>query len=251
MTLKDKVAIITGSTYGIGRGCAVEFAKAGAKVVVNGTNESRGRETVKMVEEVGGEAVFVKADVSRAADVQTLIAKTVSTFGTLDILFNNAGIQPFKSLEETSEEEWDRVFSVNVKGYFLCAKFAIPEMVKAGKGVIINCGSVLSFHGLGGNTAYVAAKHAIIGLTRDMAVDLAKKNIRVVAICPGTTMSGIIERYLQQYPQTKLEDFGKLHLMGRIGTPEEIGKVAVFLASDDAGWIIGAPILVDGGYTVR
>ena len=117
--------------------------------------------------------------------------------------------------------------------------------------MILNCGSVLSFHGLGGNTAYVTSKHAIMGLTRDMSVDLAKKNIRVVAICPGTIMSGIIERYLKQYPQYNVEDFGALHLMGRIGTPEEVGKVAVFLASDDAGWVIGSPILVDGGYTVR
>ena len=133
MKLNDKVAIITGSTYGIGRGCAVEFAKAGAHVVVNGTNQPRGLETVKMVEEVGGEAIFVKGDVSQAAEVKALIAKTVEHFGKLDILFNNAGIQPFKSLEETSEEEWDHVMSVNLKGYFLCSKFAIPEIEKVEK----------------------------------------------------------------------------------------------------------------------
>ena len=251
MRLEDKVVVVTGSSYGIGRGCAIEFARAGAKVVVNGIEDDRGAETVRLCEEAGGQATFVHADVALAEQAQGLIARAVDTYGHLDILMNNAGIQPFKSLEETSEEEFDHVMAVNVKGMFLCSKAAIPEMEKVGSGVIINTGSVLSFHGLGGNTAYVTSKHAVMGLTRDMAVDLARKKIRVVALCPGTTMSGIIERYLEEHPETKVEDFGALHLMGRIGKPEEIGRVAVFLASEEASWIIGAPILVDGGYTVR
>jgi NAD(P)-dependent dehydrogenase (short-subunit alcohol dehydrogenase family) len=250
MLLKDKVAIVTGSTYGIGKAVATEFASEGAKVVIHGRNVKRGEEVQKYIQDAGGTAFFIKADLTSSKEIRRLIEKTVDRFGKLDILYNNAAIQLYKGIEDTTEEEWDRTFDINVKSYFLCSKYAIPEMEKVGKGVIINTGSVVSFCGMGSEIAYVSTKHAIIGLTREMAIDLIKKNIRVLAICPGTTNSGLLEGYIKA-KNANIEEFNKLHLPNRVGEPREIAKVAAFLASDNAGWIIGAPIMVDGGYTVR
>lgn len=250
MKLKDKVAIVTGATYGIGRGSAIELAKEGAKVVVNGRNSKRGVETVEMIKNAGGEAIYIEADVSNEKDVKNLVYQTIKNFGRLDILFNNAAIQYFKNFLEISIEEWDETFAINVKGQMLCAKYSVPEMEKAGKGVILNCASVASFVGLGGCTAYVATKGAILSMTRDMAMDLAKKNIRVLAIAPGTVKTGIVEKAISGGWATE-EDLGNLHLKNRIGTVEEQAKVVAFLVSDDAEWIMGSCVLVDGGYTVK
>jgi NAD(P)-dependent dehydrogenase (short-subunit alcohol dehydrogenase family) len=249
MRLEGKVAIVTGATYGIGRGSAIEIAKEGAKVVVNGRNRERGMETVKMIESIGGEAIFIKADVSKEDEVRDLINQTVKNFGKLDILFNNAGIQYFKNFLEMPIKEWDETFAINVRGQMLCAKYSVPEMEKAGKGVILNCASVASFVALGGCTAYVATKGAILAMTRDMAVDLAKKNIRVLAIAPGTVKSGSVEKAISDGWATE-KSLGSFHLKDRMGTPEEQGKVVAFLVSDDASWMMGNCVLVDGGYTL-
>ncbi len=250
MVLKDRVAIVTGSTSGIGKAAAIEFAKEGAKVVLNGNNESAGLAAVKEIRDIGGEAAFVRADVSDSKQVTQLVGKTVEQFGRIDILFNNAGIELFKSLEDTTEEQWDRTFAVNVRGYFLCSKAVIPEMEKAGKGVILNCASIASFIALGGgDTAYVASKGAIMGMTRDMSLSLIRKNIRVLALCPGATMTGIIDRSVSA-GVISLNEFTRTQPTNRLASPEEMGRIAALLVSDDFKWVIGAGILVDGGFTI-
>jgi NAD(P)-dependent dehydrogenase (short-subunit alcohol dehydrogenase family) len=251
MQLRGKVAIITGSTYGIGRAVAIRFSEEGAKVVINGRNSKRGDEVVRLIKDNGKEAIFIKADVTKSDDIRKLIKKTVTHYGRLDILYNNAAIQLYKGIEDTTEEEWDVTFATNVKSYFLCSKYAIPEMEKVGHGTIINTGSVLSFRGLGNETAYVSSKHAVLGLTKEMAIDLASKNIRVVAICPGTTDAGLLEGYIKHHKDANIEDINKMQLPKRIGKPDEIARVAVFLATENANWIIGTPVIVDGGSSTK
>jgi NAD(P)-dependent dehydrogenase (short-subunit alcohol dehydrogenase family) len=251
MILKDRVAIVTGSTSGIGRAAAIEFAREGAKVVVNGRNGADGLAVVRSIRDSGGEALFVSADVSDGAQVTRMVGQAVDRFGTVDILFNNAGMQIYKSLMDTSEEEWDRTFAVNVRGHFLCSKAVIPLMEKAGKGVILNCASIASFISLGGgDTAYVATKGAVMAMTRDMAMSLIRKNIRVLALCPGATMTGIISRCVSA-GVIDLEEFKLTQPTRRIATPEEMGRIAALLVSDDFSWVIGEGLLVDGGFTIR
>ena len=196
---------------------------------------------------MGGECVFIRADVTKRNDIKRLISKTKAEFGKLDILYNNVAIQLYKGIENTSEKDWDKAFATNIKSYFLCSTYSIPEMERVGKGIIINTGSVLSFVVFGNDVAYVSSKHAILGLTKAMAIDLAPKNIRVVAICPGTTDAGLYQGYLKSNKEINLEEIGKMQLPNRIGKPEEIANVAVFLASENSNWIIGTPVIVDGG----
>lgn len=251
MRLLGKVSIITGGTSGIGEATAKLFAKEGSKVVIAGRDERRGKSIVDDIINNGYEALFVKTDVSNSEDVQNLINKTVERWGRIDVLFNNAGIEIDGFVADYSEEDWDKVINTNLKGAFLCSKYAFKQMIKQGTGgSIINNSSVLGILSLPGCSAYSASKSGLIGLTRALALDGAPYKIRVNCLCPGFILTRLTEPYIdKKNPQKYLETVGKLHPIGRIGTPEEVAYAALFLASDESSFITGAVIPVDGGIT--
>lgn len=246
--LKDKVAAVTGAGSGIGREIALIFAREGAIVVVADCAAEAGEETVRQVRESGGEAIFIKADVSQAGDAERMVRQTIEKYGRLDILCNNAGILgEVVSVGEASEENWDRVIAVNLKSVFLCSRYAVREMLKSGGGVIINSASIVGFVGLPGNTAYSASKGGVIQFTRTMALEYAASNIRVNCICAGwidTPMNenleaGVIRWTVRETP------------MGRLGKPEEVAKAALYLASDESSFVTGTTLVVDGGWLAK
>lgn len=251
MRLKDKVSIITGAGSGIGRASAVLFAKEGAKVVVSDINDVGGQETVQQIQANGGEALYVHADVSVAANIKGLIRAAVARFGRIDVLFNNAGyyMWPHK-IEEITEEEWDHTYAVNVKGIFFGAKFVIPEMKKSGGGVIINTASMAGVRPRA-NPAYGSAKAAAIGLTKSLASELAKHKIRVNVINPVATETPLLKKFLGVERDEQMEEARKQRIqgipLGRTAAPEEIAYAALYLASDEALMLTGASINVDGG----
>ncbi len=245
--LIGKVALITGAGGGIGRATALLFAREGAKVAVADFVSAGGQETVKMIKEAGGEAAFVEADVSKSADAQRMVSRTVESFGRLDILFNNAGIQSkFLMTADTPEEVWDRILATNLKGVFLGCKSAIPVMLKQGGGVIISTASAAGVIGLPGTGAYGASKAGIIGLTRTMALEYADRNIRVNCISPGTIMTAMSPGAID--PEN-VPPFHQSQAMRRFARPEEVATVALYLASDDSSFVTGTNTVVDGGYT--
>jgi NAD(P)-dependent dehydrogenase (short-subunit alcohol dehydrogenase family) len=240
--LQNKVAIITGAGSGIGRAAALLFSKEGAKVVVADCDHKGGEDTTKLVEKLGGKAIFIETDVSNASEAERLVRNTVQKFGRLDILYNNAGImKPQKPLLECSEEEWDRFFDVNLKGTFLCSKYAIPEMVRGGGGSIINTGSEMGLVGCDGAPAYSASKAGVISLTRSMASEYTQSSVRVNCINPGT-----IETRPRSSGETR-QLVTRVCPSGRMGKTSEVAYVALFLASDDASFVSGANIEVGGG----
>jgi len=247
MKLKDKVAIITGGAEGIGKATAIEFVKEGAKVVVADANLELAEKTVEELKRLGGEAIAVKVDVSNPDDVNAMVSKTLERFGRIDILFNNAGISIQKSLLEMTLEDWRRVIDVNLTGVFLCSQAVARVMIQQRRGVIINMASSLGFVAIPRRAAYCASKAGVIGLTRELAVELAPYGIRVVAIAPGWIAT---QRVLNLAKRGVIneEAIKMMTPMGRLGTPEEVAKVVVFLASDDASFITGDTILIDGGY---
>lgn len=249
MKLKDRVAVITGAGAGIGRACAKEFAKEGARVVVADINLAGALETVRQIEAAGGTSRAVETDVSRAESVEKLVEETLRAFSAVHVLFNNAAIQINKTVEETTVEEWNREVGVNLGGVFLCSKFFLPHL-RGTKGVIINMSSVNGFFAEPGCAGYCATKAAIIGLTKAMAIDHGREGIRVNCICPGYIDAGLAEGYFQAQPDPAAARAaaGKLHALGRIGRPEEVGRVAVFLASDDASFMTGSTVVVAGGF---
>jgi meso-butanediol dehydrogenase / (S,S)-butanediol dehydrogenase / diacetyl reductase len=249
MKLKDQVIVTTGSGRGIGRASAIEFAREGARVVVADIDLSSANETVNEIDASGGTAVAVATDVSDASAVKNLLTATLERFSRVDVLFNNAAIQISKTVEDTSVEEWNRQLAVNLGGVFLCSKFFMPELRKT-RGSIINMSSVNGFFVEPMCAGYCATKAAIIGLTKAMAIDHGKDGIRVNCICPGYIDAGLAASYFQAQPDpvAARESAGKLHALGRIGTPEEVGRLAVFLASDDAGFMTGSSVVVDGGF---
>jgi meso-butanediol dehydrogenase / (S,S)-butanediol dehydrogenase / diacetyl reductase len=249
MKLSDRVAVITGSGSGIGRASAIEFAKEGARVVVADIDPGAANETVKQIEANGGRAVAVATDVSDASAVKNLLAVTLEKFLQVDVLFNNAAIQISKTVENTSVEEWNRQLAVNLGGVFICSKFFIPHLRKT-CGTIINMSSVNGFFVEPMCAGYCATKAAIIGLTKAMAIDHGKEGIRVNCICPGYIDAGLATSYFEAQPDPIVarNSAGSLHALGRIGRPEEVGRVAVFLASDDAGFMTGSAVVVDGGF---
>lgn len=251
LRLSGKVSIITGGTSGIGQATAKLFAKEGSKVVIAGRDEKRGNNLAKEINDQGHEAIFVKTDVSRSDDVQSLFNKTVEKWGRIDVLFNNAGIEIDGFVADYNEEDWDKVINTNLKGAFLCSKYAFKQMIKQGTGgSIINNSSVLGILSLPGCSAYSASKSGLIGLTRALALDGAPYKIRVNCLCPGFILTRLTEQYVDKKdPQKYLETVGKLHPIGRIGTPEEVAYAALFLASDESSFITGAIIPVDGGVT--
>jgi NAD(P)-dependent dehydrogenase (short-subunit alcohol dehydrogenase family) len=249
--LDGKVALVTGAGSGIGRATALTFAREGAKVVVADIIAEGGEETVRMVKAAGGEALFVKTDVSKAAEVEALITKVVQTYGRLDCAFNNAGIEGvFVSTAECSEENWDRTLAINLKGVWLCMKYEIPQMLKQGGGAIVNTASVAGLVGFAGLPAYVASKHGVAGLTKTAALEYAKAGIRVNAVCPGGISTPMTERLFKAQPQMA-EAVAALEPVGRMGKPEEIAEAVVWLCSDAASFVTGHAMAVDGGMVAQ
>ena len=249
MRLKGRVAVVTGSGSGIGRASAVLFAKEGAKVVVVDCVREGGLKTVDMISNIGGESVFVEADVSKTADVQGMVRSALKKFGRIDIVFNNAGINLEKAVTDTSEQEWDKIMDVNLKGVFLCSKYAIPEMIRGGGGVIINTASIRGLVGQYHESAYCASKGGVVLLTRAMALDYGCHNIRVNCICPGAILTPLTQAFLDSSPdpEREVQETLKKIPLGRMGEPEDVARVALFLASDESAYLTGLAIPVDGG----
>lgn len=249
MKFKSKVVVITGAGSGIGRACAAEFAREGAQVVIADINLNTAEETVQLIRATGGEAFAIGADVSNAASVQKLVDETITSFSYIHALINNAAIQVNKTVEDTSFEEWNQQLSINLGGVFLCSKYFLPHLRKT-KGNIVNMSSVNGFFVESTCAGYCATKAAIIGLTKAMAIDHGNEGIRVNCICPGYIDAGLAEGYFQSQPDpaSARQEAGKLHALWRIGKPEEVGRVAVFLASDDASFVTGSSFVVDGGF---
>ena len=250
-SLEGKVALVTGGSSGIGRATSLAFARAGAKVVISDVDGKGGDETARKVKEAGGEAIFVKADVSKTADVKALIDKAVQTYGRLDCAYNNAGIEgPVASIHEYPEDSWNRVIDVNLKGVWLCMMYEIPQMLQQGSGAIVNTSSISGLKGSQRWSAYVASKHGVIGLTRAAAVEYGKAGIRVNAVCPGAVDTPMGQRvlalnlemdppYIEEYP------------LDRVGSPEEIAEPVVWLCSDEASYITGVVLSIDGGWAAQ
>ena len=246
---KDKVAIVTGGAFGIGKATAIAFAKKGARVVIADLVEDA--EAVNAIKALGGEVIFIKCDVSKTEDVKAMIEKTIATFGRLDYAFNNAGIEGSNgTTQECSEENWDKTIAVNLKGIWLCMKQEIPEILKQGKGVIINCASVAGLIGFPGLPAYVASKHGVIGLTKTSALECAKLGIRVNAVCPGAIKTPMIDRLTGNKKEVEAQ-FTGLEPIGRLGQPEEVANAVLWLCSDEASFVTGHAMALDGGWVAQ
>lgn len=245
MRLKDKVAIVTGSGSGIGRATAELFAQEGARLVVADLIKERAQETVQHISKAGGTAIAIEMDVSQKETVEVMIAQTLASFGRIDILVNNAARSSTDDILQFDEATWDLDLAVVLKGVFLCTQAVLPAMVAQKGGAIVNISSVNGLTGLG-DLAYSAGKAGVINLAKNVAVNYGQFNIRVNTICPGSVRTPIWEPHLQVDPHL-FERLVKWYPMGRIGEPEDIAKAALFLASDDASWITGATLVVDGG----
>ena len=245
--LRGKVALITGGTTGIGRDTAVLFAKQGAKVVITGRREAEGNETIRLVKAAGGDGIFVKGDVAKGADVQTFVQKTAEKYGRLDVAFNNAGIEgKWQPLFDWTEEEFDQLMDINVKGVWLSLKYEIPQMLKqGGGGAIVNMSSVAGLMGAAGASAYIASKHAVIGLTRTAALEGAKAGIRVNAVCPAVIETAMAERAFGD-PEVNKWVLSQ-HPLGRFGKPIEIAEAVLWMCSDKSSFMTGHYIVLDGG----
>ena len=249
MRLNKRVAVITGAGSGIGRACAREFAKEGARVVVADILPEAAAETVDLIRAAGGTARAVVTDVASPESVQALVAETLGAFSQVHVLLNNAAIQVNKTVEDTTIEEWNREIAVNLGGVFLCSKYFIPHLRKT-RGAIVSMSSVNGFFVEPMCAGYCATKAAIIGLTKAMAIDHGKDGIRVNCICPGYIDAGLAEGYFEAQPDPAAAraSAGKLHALWRIGRPEEVARAAIFLASDEASFVTGSAMVVDGGF---
>jgi len=253
MRLQDKVAIITGAGGGMGRVASQLFAKEGAEIVVAEFSEAAGRETVRLVEEAGGTATFVRVDVSKEADAKAMIDHAVATYGRVDVLYNNAGIMPEAdhSVIDTDVAAWDQVMAVNVRGVFLGCKYAIPVMLAQGSGSIINISSFVALMGCSNpQDAYTASKGAVLALTKSLAVQFGPRGVRSNAICPGPVETPLLMDWLVKDEEAKRIRLAR-NPTGRFGKPEEIVYMAMYLASDESRWTNGASLVVDGGITVN
>lgn len=253
--VSGKVAIVTGAAAGIGRAVALKFAAEGAKVIVSDVEEEGGEATASAIRSGGAEAVFIRADVAKAADVTALIAQAVAKFGRLDCACNNAGIEgavaPF--IDQT-EEDFDRIIDVNLKGVFLCLKAEITQMLTQGGGTIVNLSSVAGLIGFPGLSPYVASKHGVNGLTKNAALEYAKEGIRVNSVCPGDIDTRMLDSLAEQATGGKMTSrqmMDGLHPIGRIGTVDEVATLIVWLCSDNASFITGAHVPVDGGFVAQ
>jgi len=249
MRLQDRVALVTGAGSGIGRATALKLAKEGARIVVADVNATTGHETIKLIADAGQKAIFVQADVSKVSDTERMIAETVTRFGQLNILVNDAAILLEKTAVDTTEEDWDRIVGINLKGTFFSAKYAILQFRRQGTGgVIVNIASVNSFFAEGGIAAYCATKGGIAQLTRALAMDHSGEGIRVNAICPGWIETPMNANYFAIGPHVR-EQAARLHAIKRIGQPEEIANAVAFLASDESSFMTGSLVTVDGGFS--
>jgi NAD(P)-dependent dehydrogenase (short-subunit alcohol dehydrogenase family) len=246
---EGKVALVTGAGSGIGRATALAFARENARVVVADVAVADGEETVRLIKEGDGEAIFIKTDVSRESEVESLINTTVDTYGRLDCAHNNAGISgDLDTVTTCTEDNWDRVLSINLKGVWLCLKYEMSRMKKQGCGAIVNTSSTSGLVGAPGVPAYNASKHGVVGLTRTAALECAKIGIRVNAVCPGTSRTPFMQRLID----AGLEDYIiGLVPVGRLGEPEETANTVLWLCSDEASFITGATITIDGGLTAQ
>ncbi|MFD2514744.1 SDR family oxidoreductase [Pontibacter locisalis] len=246
---QDKVAIVTGGSFGIGKATAILFAQHGAKVAVVDWKEDD--EAVNAIKSAGGEAIFIKCDVSKDDEVQAMVTQTVSTFGRLDFAFNNAGIEGESApTHEVTEENWNRVIGINLKGVWLCMKHEIPHMLRQGKGAIVNCSSIAGVIGFPGIPAYTASKHGVLGLTKTAALEYATAGIRVNAVCPGVIQTPMIDRFMEKNKTNKAE-MASQEPIGRFGTPEEIAEAVMWLCSDGSSFVTGHPLVADGGWVAR
>jgi NAD(P)-dependent dehydrogenase (short-subunit alcohol dehydrogenase family) len=246
----DHSVLVTGAGSGIGRAAALLFAKEGGRLAVVDQNEADAEKTAALIRQAGGEAVAIHADVSREADCRVMVERAVAAYGRLNVAFNNAGIGASGfAVADEEEVAFSRLIDVNLKGIFLAMKYEIPTMLAAGGGAIVNTASVAGLVGERGIGAYAASKHGVVGLTRTAALDYIDKGIRINAICPGATRTPLLAAWFQD---PKVEQFIlSRHPIGRIGEPEEIARAALFLASDDASFIVGQALAVDGGLTAQ
>ncbi|MGB9883208.1 MAG: SDR family NAD(P)-dependent oxidoreductase [Microgenomates group bacterium] len=249
MKLQNKVAIVTGAGSGIGQATAVLFAKEGAKVVVANRRVEKGEATVAQIKNQGGEAIFIQTDVSRWEDVDNMVKKTVETYGKVDVLVNNAGIVRFGPLHQTSDQDWDDILNINLKGVFYGMKRVIPEMLKNGKGKIINIASIAGLVGFDQIGPYCASKGGVIALTREAALEYAKNKINVNCIAPGVIRTEMTAGMLEDEMTKK--GFENQTPYPRLGEPEDIANAALYLASDESDFVTGEVLVVDGGWTVR
>lgn len=245
--LKNKVAIITGAGTGIGRACALAFAREGAQLVLVGRRKDRIDDTVR---ECGGLALAIAADVSESSDIHRIIDQTVARFGKLNVLLNNAGVLHIGTAEQITEAQWDETFNVNVRGLWLLSRAVLPHLRKAGGGSIINVASVLGINGARNRASYAASKGAVVLLTKCMAIDHGAENIRVNCICPSFVETELTAKVVSQAPDPDAvrRERTAAHPIGRLGNPEDMAGMAVYLASEDSSWVTGAAFPVDGGY---
>jgi len=249
--LQKRVVLVTGAGSGIGRACALSFAKDGCTVVVADQDEAQGIQTAKMVETVGGRAQFVRCDIAEANDVKHLVQSTLDRFGRLDVAVNNAGIEGVKaSTVDCTPADWDRVMAVNLRGTWLCMKYEIPVMIKQGVGAIVNCSSVAGLVGFADSPAYSASKHGVVGLTQSAALECARSHIRINAVCPGVIQTPMIDRYVNGDERIR-KSLRDGEPMGRLGNPSEVADAVYWLASDRASFVTGVALPVDGGWLAQ
>lgn len=249
--LDGKIGLITGAASGIGRATATIFAREGARVVLADIMEAGGQETLAMVKDLGTDAIFIKTDVTKAQEVEALVAKAVESYGRLDCAFNNAGIGGKSVLtHECSEEEWHRVLAVNLTGVWLCMKAEITQMLKQGKGAIVNTSSIMGLTGAIRVPAYTAAKHGVAGITKAAALEYARHGIRINAVCPAPIYTPMLMQAFATRPDIE-ERYARSEPMKRIGQPEEVGEAVAWLCSDRASYMTGLPMPVDGGYMAQ
>jgi NAD(P)-dependent dehydrogenase (short-subunit alcohol dehydrogenase family) len=253
MKLTNKIAIVTGGGSGIGLATARLFAEEGATVIVVDWHRDAGEASARAMCDSGLKAEYCYADVSKPADVEKMVSTTVNQHGRLHILFNNAAVQIVSKLVETSEDDWDRIHSVNLKGVFLCCKYAIPRIIQSGGGCVVNMASILGFVGDPDLAAYCAAKGGVIALTKAASLTYGPEGVRVNCICPGDVETPLLKEYFDKDPdpQKLRDEVSSKYALRRVASPKEIAKVALFLASDDSSFITGGMVVVDGGLTIK